>query len=110
MKFLHWFLFRKSCKNCGHKRKSHCASFRICYEGEQWLSSREVSISQEIERDSDQVEDLGLEFKGKKHLIFENYGGKSKLYCPKTKHVYLHIISVPNKFALLCRGCGETVY
>jgi len=28
------------------------------------MSSREASISQEIERDSDQVKDLGFEFQG----------------------------------------------
>ena len=78
---------------------------------EKVLSTRKESIARELETDSDRVIDLGFEFRSDKHEIRDEHrgDGKCKLYCPKTKHVYLHIISVPNKFALLCRGCGETI-
>ena len=66
------------------------------------------------ENDSDLVYDLGKTDKptkkspgqkSKGHHIGE-FPGKCLVYCPKTKHAYAHIIQVPNKFALLCRGCG----
>lgn len=76
-----------------------------------------MKYMENINGDSDRVVDLG-ETKvrllerlklGKKHQINDTHDGKCKVYCPLTKHTYLHLINVPNKFALLCRGCGETI-
>jgi len=62
-----------------------------------------------IKNDSDKVVDLGISpKKGRKHVLESK--NKVTLRCPKTKHIYEHIINVPNKFALICHGCGEEIY
>jgi len=61
----------------------------------------------DVEGDSDEVYDLGYYEKAKNHRhhrILDCEG--SIVVCPKTEHSYLHIIKVPNKSVLKCRGCG----
>lgn len=60
----------------------------------------------DYERDSDEVYDLGSYEEAENHShhrILDCEG--SIVVCPKTKHAYLHIIKVPNKYTLICRGC-----
>jgi hypothetical protein len=60
--------------------------------------------------DSDTVHDLGPSPKQyHQHKIMENHDGTCDLYCPSTGHAYKHIIKVPNKNELICRGCGKVV-
>ena len=71
----------------------------------------EIASTMDIANDSDQVTDLGPTIKNsKKHILADSHDGKCTLYCPSTKHKYLHLINVPNKFALICRGCKEIIY
>jgi len=70
-----------------------------------------------IKYDSDKVHDLGLpgiyELKRAKKDVHYHYikdgSGYVKVICGLTKHEYYHIINSPNKFALICRGCGATI-
>lgn len=70
-----------------------------------------------IENDSDVViakYRLGfikqLWLKGKKHIIKDIFGkGRTIVTCPVTGIVYEHTITCPNKFELICRGCGERI-
>jgi hypothetical protein len=66
-----------------------------------------------IDGDSDDVIALStatlLEFFSKKHKIIDSHDGWIIIICPKTQKKYLHIINVPNKQSLLCRGCKETI-
>jgi len=58
-------------------------------------------------KDSDEVYDLGPYEEAENHShhrILDCSG--SIVVCPKTEHAYLHIVKVPNKRALNCRGCG----
>jgi hypothetical protein len=64
----------------------------------------------EYTTDSDIVVDLGISTTGGHgHVIKDDHNGACILYCPVTKHEFKHIITAPNKLALLCRGCGEAV-
>jgi len=72
-----------------------------------------------MKRDSDDVYDLGPvsrilpEECGKEitkdHTILDTPWGYCINMCPETERGYLHIIKVPNKFALICRGCGAEI-
>jgi hypothetical protein len=45
----------------------------------------------------------------KKHEIFDSHEGWCILKCHKSKRRFLHLIRVPNKFALFCRVCHQEV-
>jgi len=60
--------------------------------------------------DSDCVTDMGESPKHyHSHKILENHDGTCDLYCPTSRHFYKHIIRVPNKNELICRGCGSII-
>lgn len=59
--------------------------------------------------DSDTVTDMGQSPKQfHLHKIMDHHG-TCDLYCPVTGHNYKHIIQVPNKNELICRGCGKLI-
>ena len=71
---------------------------------------KKIDFWHSLLHDSDEVTDLGKSpQKGNKHVATSN-NGSATCYCPKTKHIYKHVIKVPNKFALICRGCGKDIY
>jgi len=59
-----------------------------------------------LEKDSDKVYDLGHYEEAENHShhrILDCEG--SIVVCPEIEHAYLHIVKVPNKYTLICRGC-----
>jgi len=89
-----------------------------CYKKAQEREYAQMIESPPIRSDSDKVYNIGTDIdigerykfkKSHKHKIFSIGSGKVIVYCPKAKRYYLHIINAPNKFALLCRGCNETM-
>lgn len=73
---------------------------------------KKINIWYSLSNDSDEVTDLGPSTKFKKHTIVpvSKTSGKVSLYCPKTSHIYMHVINVPCKTSLICRGCGEEIH
>lgn len=65
-----------------------------------------------MENDSDDVYHLGVALEPvDSHQVIDPQQGQGwvEVVCPLTKRRYLHIVKCPNKFAITCRGCGETI-
>ena len=47
--------------------------------------------------------------KRNKHELFDSHQGWCVLTCYKSKKRFFHLIQVPNKLCLVCRGCQKEV-
>ncbi|MDD5649449.1 MAG: hypothetical protein PHF86_03380 [Candidatus Nanoarchaeia archaeon] len=121
-----------SCTHCGAplqiilKRTVTLENIAIGdFNHDDWGSKCKPVVYHNDPNDSDTVSDLGhhkrklskammtknnveMSQLTKHHIVYESHKGYVLVYCTKTKHLFKHVINVPSKNELFCRGCGDS--